>query len=137
MELNVINFLKLTSKLSSLIEGFDPVFLNKKYNFTLKDKFLVFLLDGEKSPRQLIEFLGIAKTNLALISSELLTLNLIKKQKDNLDKRLINYVLTDLGAQKANMIVKTLKNNASSVLDYKNKNQEINDIILTLIQILN
>ena len=136
MELNAISFLKLSSSLLGRLEGFDSVFLNKKFNLTIKDKFLIFLLDGEKSPSKLIEFLGIAKTNLALISKELLNENLIRKQKDFLDKRLINYALTESGEQKANKFVEELNKNIKNSLEFKNKNDEINKLIVELLKLL-
>lgn len=136
MELNAISFLKLSSSLLGRLEGFDSVFLNKKFNLTIKDKFLIFLLDGEKSPSKLIELLGIAKTNLALISKELLNENLIRKQKDFLDKRLINYALTESGEQKANKFVEELNKNIKNSLEFKNKNDEINKLIVELLKLL-
>lgn len=136
MELDAINFLKLSSSLLGRLEGFDSVFLNKKFNLTIKDKFLIFLLDGEKSPSKLIELLGIAKTNLALISAELLSKNLIRKQKDFLDKRLINYALTESGKQKANKFVEELNKNIKNSLEFKNKNDEINKLIVELLKLL-
>lgn len=136
MELNAISFLKLSSSLLGRLEGFDSVFLNKKFNLTIKDKFLIFLLDGEKSPSKLIELLGIAKTNLALISKELLNKNLIRKQKDFLDKRLINYALTESGEQKANKFVEELNKNIKNSLEFKNKNDEINKLIVELLKLL-
>lgn len=136
MEINAADFLKLSSKISSRIEGFDAVFLNKKINLTIRDKFLVFLLDGDKSPSELIELLGVAKTNLALISSELLINKLIKKQKDNLDKRLINYSLTEAGKQKAENVKDIINSNVNSSLEFKNKNDEINQLVQKLLDLL-
>ena len=137
MEINAIEFLKLSSSLMKHLEGFDPVFLNKKFNLTIKDRFLIFLLDGEKSPSKLIEFLGIAKTNLALISADLLKKGLIKKQKDSMDKRLINYSLTEKGKKDSEELVKKLNENVKNSLEYKNRNDEINKLINNLNRILN
>ena len=136
MEINATNLLILSSKISSKLEGFDAIFLNKKMNLTIKDKFLIFLLDGEKSPSELIELLGVAKTNLALISSELLINKLIQKQKDNLDKRLINYSLTPFGKQKADEIMKNINANIQNCLEYKNKSEEINSLAKELLLLL-
>ena len=136
MEINAIEFLKLSSSLMKHLEGFDPVFLNKKFNLTIKDKFLIFLLDGEKSPSKLIEFLGIAKTNLALISAGLINENLIKKQKDSIDRRLINYSLTEQGKKISDELVKKLNENVKNSLEYKIKNDEINKLINNLNKIL-
>ncbi len=136
MEINATNLLILSSKISSKLEGFDAIFLNKKMNLTIKDKFLIFLLDGEKSPSELIELLGVAKTNLALISSELLINKLIQKQKDNLDKRLINYSLTPFGKQKADEIMKNINANIQNSMEYKNKNEEINNLAKELLLLL-
>lgn len=136
MEINTIEFLKLSSSLMKHLEGFDPVFLNKKFNLTIKDKFLIFLLDGEKSPSKLIEFLGIVKTNLALISADLIKKELIKKQKDSVDKRLINYSLTEKGKKVSEELVQKLNGNVKNSLEYKNKNDEINKLINSLNKIL-
>ncbi len=136
MEISGVNFLKLQAQLMGRIEGFDPVFLNKKYNLTIKDKFLVFLLDGNKTPSKLIELLGVAKTNLALISASLISDGLIQKQKDDVDKRLINYCLTEKGRKKASEIAKILNENLLNTLEYKNKNDEINALVDKLIELL-
>lgn len=136
MEINAINFLKLSSILSSRVEGFDSVFLNKKFNLTIKDKFLIFLKNGAKSPASLIEFLGVAKTNLALISIDLINGGFIQKQKDSQDKRLINYSLTEKGSLKADQVVQSIQENLQNSLEYKNKNEEINLLVEKLIKLL-
>ena len=40
MEISGVNFLKLQAQLMGRIEGFDPVFLNKKYNLTINEKII-------------------------------------------------------------------------------------------------
>ena len=60
----------------------------------------------------------------------------IQKQKDDVDKRLINYCLTEKGREKASEIVKILNENLLNTLEYKNKNDEINALVDKLIELL-
>lgn len=136
MEIDALKFLELQSYLLSGVEGFDSVFLNKKTNLTIKDKFILFLLNENLAPRDLIKLLGVAKTNLALISQDLLRNGLIEKQKDEFDHRLIKYSLTESGTKQAKSLAEKINLNAKNLLEFKNKNIEINETVEKLLWLL-
>jgi len=129
MEIDAKKIITLTSKLNNLLEGFDEFYLSKKTNLTIKDRLLVFLLNGDLAPFELIKLLGIAKSNLALIIAELAKQNLITKKQDSIDKRNIIISLTNAGTLKANEILKNINKNINNALAFKNNSNDINAII--------
>ncbi len=136
MELNACKLLELSASINFVLEGFDEIYLSKSCNLTLKDKFLLFLMSSNLSPNKLIKNLGIAKSNLALISSKLIKEGLVEKVKDELDGRMIKFSLTESGREKAKEIVEKLNKNLASKLDFKNKDNEINLLVDKLIDLL-
>lgn len=132
MEIDAKKILMLTSKLNNLLEGFDEFYSSKKTSLTNKDKLLVFLLNGDVSPFELLKFLGIAKTNLALIISKMETAGLIVKKQDKIDKRNILVSLTENGKITAEKILEALNKNINKKLAYKNNSEKINEILDTL-----
>ena len=119
----------LSSKLNNLLEGFDEFYLSKKTNLTIKDMLLVFLLNGDLVPYELIKLLGIAKSNLALIIADLVTKGFVIKKRDNIDKRNIVVSLTLDGKTKANKILESLNKNINNALAYKNNSEGVNTLI--------
>ena len=71
---------------------------NKKSTITLKTKVLFLIAQG-LSTKDIILSLGIAKTNLALLTSSLSDEGLIIKKQKLDDKREKSYTLTNLGKQ--------------------------------------
>ena len=68
----------------------------KKNTLSLKTKVL-FLIEKGCSAREIIASLVIAKTNLALITTELCREGLITKSKGLVDRREVNFTLTEDG----------------------------------------
>jgi DNA-binding MarR family transcriptional regulator len=71
---------------------------NKKSTITLKTKVL-FLIEQGNGTKDIILSLGIAKTNLALLTSSLSDEGLIVKKQKIDDKREKSYALTEKGKQ--------------------------------------
>ncbi|MBO5889432.1 MAG: MarR family transcriptional regulator [Clostridia bacterium] len=132
MEIDAKKIMLLTSKLNNLLEGYDEFYLSKKTNLTIKDKLLVFLLNGDVPPYELLKFLGIAKTNLALIISKMENDGLITKKRDLIDKRNILISLTVSGNIKANEILEKINKNINNALAYKNNGEKINALLDSL-----
>ena len=68
----------------------------KKNTLSLKTKVL-FLIEKGYSAKDIISSLMIAKTNLALITTDLCSEGLITKTKSTIDRREINFALTEEG----------------------------------------
>lgn len=100
---------------------------NKKSTITLKSKVLFLIAQGNGT-KDIISSLGIAKTNLALLTSSLSDEGLIiKKQKSN-DKREKLYQLTKKGEkhladikEKINLAFKTVITNDEEFSDAEEK----------------
>ena len=101
-EIDVKKILMLSSKLNNLLDGFDEFYLSKKTNLTIKDKVLVFLLDKNLSPFELIKLLGIAKSNLANLSKTLISEGVIDSYKSMGNYRNIFYRITEKGLNELN-----------------------------------
>lgn len=136
MNLDVLKMLKLNAKLNNLLEGFDDFLYTKKINLTIKDKILIFLYEKPLSPFELIKMLSVAKTNLALVCQSLIKEDLIKKQKDEIDKRNIVYLITEKGKLKAGELLKEVSKIINNEIEYKNKNAEINAKISELLSLI-
>ena len=136
MNLDVLKMLKLNAKLNNLLEGFDDFLYTKKINLTIKDKILIFLYEKPLSPIELIKMLSVAKTNLALVCQSLIKEDLIKKQKDEIDKRNIVYLITEKGKLKAGELLKEVSRIINNEIEYKNKNAEINAKISELLSLI-
>ena len=136
MNLDVLKMLKLNAKLNNLLEGFDDFLYTKKINLTIKDKILIFLYEKPLSPFELIKMLSVAKTNLALVCQSLIKEDLIKKQKDEIDKRNIVYLITEKGKLKAGELLKEVSRIINNEIEYKNKNAEINAKISELLSLI-
>ncbi len=136
MNLDVLKMLKLNAKLNNLLEGFDDFLYTKKINLTIKDKILIFLYEKPLSPFELIKMLSVAKTNLALVCQSLIKEDLIKKQKDEIDKRNIVYLITEKGKLKAEELLKEVSKIINNEIEYKNKNAEINAKISELLSLI-
>lgn len=136
MNLDVLKMLKLNAKLNNLLEGFDDFLYTKKINLTIKDKILIFLYEKPLSPFELIKMLSVAKTNLALVCQSLIKEDLIKKQKDEIDKRNIFYLITEKGKLKAGELLKEVSKIINNEIEYKNKNAEINAKISELLSLI-
>ena len=136
MVIDVLKLLKLNSSIDNILCGYDDLYESKKINLTLKDKFLILLNERPLTPFNLISMLGIAKSNLTLISNSLLKENLIEKKKDEIDKRNIVYNITDKGKEKVNKIVSKINVYLNNQQKFKNNAEEINKYIDIILQYL-
>lgn len=84
-----------------------------KNTLSLKTKILFLLKDKSLPPLDLMTTLHLAKTNLALITTEMAKENLITKDRSERDKRSLYYSITDEGkkylALRLDAIEETLK----------------------------
>lgn len=68
-----------------------------KNTLSLKTKILFLLKDKSLPPIDIMTALHLAKTNLALLAGEMAREGLITKDKQQYDKRVVYYSITDLG----------------------------------------
>ena len=127
----VKNIVSVCTRLENLCEGFD---VDSKSTL-ISSKFKVMLALSEQdniSPSMLIDKLGLAKSNLALLGKSMITEGLIEKRKDDFDSRVIFYTLTDFGKQKLNATLCKMADNFTKQLAYKNKFKEIEVLMTSL-----
>ncbi|MBE5746093.1 MAG: winged helix-turn-helix transcriptional regulator [Clostridiales bacterium] len=136
MKIDCKELIILLTKLNNMIDGFDEFFLTKNNNLTIKDKLLIFLQEKNLTPFELIKKLGINKTNLALITAELVKQELIIKKQTSFDKRNIEYVITDKGNLYIQNILNKIDENINKQLKYYNNAQKINEFSKSLNDIL-
>lgn len=129
MEIDVIKLLKLNASIENILSGFDDLYESKKVNLTLKDKFLIFLSEGPLTPYKLINLLGVAKTNLVLLSNSLLDEKLIVKNKDEIDKRNIVYSITQEGEKRVEEIIFKINVYLNNQQKFKSNAEGINENI--------
>lgn len=125
----ISNIVNVCTRLENLCEGFD---VDSK-SALISSKFKVLLALNEQnniSPSMLIDKLGLAKSNLALLCKSMITEGLIEKRKDEFDNRVIFYTLTPQGKQVLDNSLNTMAENFTKQLAYKNKFKEI-EVLLT------
>lgn len=94
---------ELRIMLQSICDGFSTENFNKKTTLTMRTKVLFVLSKNKQCPPSvLIETLGIAKSNLALLCKSMCEEGVIIADKGNNDKRNIYYSLTDKGERELN-----------------------------------
>lgn len=114
----------LSEKLLSLIISFENLLEGgNKEKFDIKHKVLYLLKHKQTAtPSYLIETLGIARSNLAIICNNLAKQGAILKTKDATNKKEIFYSLTDLGNQILN---EKLENAETRLTKIRNKTKII------------
>lgn len=129
-----LNIIKAICELQSFMEGYDFENNCKKNQLTIKLKILTYLFNGATSPYFLTKNIGIAKTNLNLICNELLKDNLISKKKEEFDKRVVSYSLTEKGH---NYLIEEM-NKLGEDFEKMNieKSKQINEEIKSLLKLL-
>src|SRR5574344_1868895 len=111
------NIIDLCTKLQNLCEGFDVK--NKTILISSKLKALLYINEKEKiSPSELIDKLGLAKSNIALLCNSMCKEELIKKEKDTLDTRIIFYSLTLKGKEYLKKSIDIMTENFVRQLSY-------------------
>ena len=105
--------------------------------FSVKFKILFFIYKYKKlSPSEIVEFLSMAKSNVALFCKQLLQEQLIISCSDQLDHRIIYYCLTKKGERfvekQFNILCNSLKQKFSNteVKDMHNSIKKVNKIFL-------
>ncbi len=93
-----------------MCEGKDK---NKKSTISLKTKILFLIAEG-CSPREIVNELMIAKTNLALITKDMANEGLIEKNKTSLDRREVSYSITEKGQDYLNERLRLIELNLPS-----------------------
>lgn len=94
---------ELRIMLQSICDGFSTENFNKKTSLTMRTKVLFVLSKNKQCPPSiLIESLGIAKSNLALLCKSMCEEGVIVADKGNNDKRNIYYSLTAKGERELN-----------------------------------
>lgn len=118
------NMVELRIKLSCLCDGFNSEQSNKKRMLTM-DKKVLAVLDETKNcaPNVLIETLGIAKSNLALLCKSMIKDGLITQTKTDGDKRHIFYNITEEGRVKLKEFYFNLESDALKNVDANNLNK--------------
>lgn len=137
MENNEIvkNIIKVSTKLQNLCEGFDID--SKSTLISSKIKILLFVQEQKRvSPSMLIDKVGLAKSNLALLCKNLVKEELIASQKDQFDSRVVFYSLTEKGNEYLNESLSAMTNNFKRELAYKNKFKEIDKLLCELKEII-
>ncbi len=119
----ITKLIELRISLQSLCDGFNLKQANKTSLLTMDKKVLFMLsLNNNCSPQILIENLGIAKSNLALLCKTMESNGLILKSSEQGDKRKIFYNITAKGKEKLNEFYLGLK---SDIFKDKNKQELI------------
>lgn len=129
-------FVELRIMLQSICDGFDAENLNKKSSLTMRTKVLYALSKNERCcPSILIEKLGIAKSNLALLCKTMCEDGVIFAVKSDQDKRNIYYSITEKGLVELNEFynamadeikltdreTKVMEKKFSEIIDFINK----------------
>ena len=96
-KIDVKLIVKLITEFQNNLEKFNEQTLNKENILTIKHKILIYVLCGENSAYKLIKKIGIAKTNLNLVCTELIKEGYLEKEKAEFDKRIVFYILTEKG----------------------------------------
>lgn len=106
--------------LQNICDGFSSDEANKKSLLSM-DKKVLFVLSNNKncSPSVLIETLGIAKSNLALLCRSMVSEGTIAVNKSENDKRNVFYNITPLGQNKLNEFYLSLEEETTKGLTEK------------------
>ncbi len=120
--------------LQKMCDGFDVKEANKKNVLTAKQKVLFLLSEqGEVSPSYLIEKLGIAKSNLALLCSGMIAEGTIVAAKNKDDKRNITYTITEKGNKELGLFLDEMDKELADVIvsdkEYKLLERKLDEIL--------
>ena len=102
----LIRLLLYTRKATSLPDG----------AFGLQERLLFCLLAAPQPPRELMESLGMAKSNLALLAKKCIGEGLIDKTTQNGDRRTILYALTEKGRTETQKRLSAINEKFATVL---------------------
>ncbi|MBQ0017471.1 MAG: winged helix-turn-helix transcriptional regulator, partial [Clostridiales bacterium] len=108
-------------------------------NVLISSKFKVLLEIDKKqklSPSELVEKVGLAKSNIALLCKSMVKENLISMERDKLDSRIVLYSLTEHGKCELQDTVDKMACNFNRALEYKNGFKEIDELLTKLKDII-
>ena len=83
----IVNLLLFTRKATATEAG----------AFGLRERFLFCIRDRAQPPRELMDALGMTKSNLALLANKCISEGLIHKSKLSSDRRALSYSITEKG----------------------------------------
>lgn len=106
-----VEIVKVICELLSLLEGYDHKKNSKNGQLTIKTKILIYLLDQKAGPFYLTKKIGVAKTNLNILCNELIRDGFVRKNKEDFDKRIVLYEITDKGKEHLLKELKSFENN--------------------------
>ena len=130
------DLVELNILLTTTCEGFDIIKKNKNNIVDSKLKLLYLIKDKPESPSNLIEKIGLAKSNLTILCNNMIKEGLLKKTNDTLDRRIIFYSLTPKGRKMLEDETNSIKEHFEKVLAYKNNMREIRETIEKLNKLL-
>lgn len=138
MENNKIvkNIINVCTRLENLCEGFDVD--SKSLLISSKLKILLAIDEEERvSPTMLINKIGLAKSNIALICKNLIKEDLIKAERDHFDSRVVFYSSTQKGKEYLAKSLEKMSFNFKRELAYKQNLKEIEQALLVLKDLIN
>lgn len=125
--------LRIATRRACMCENTDK---KKKNTLSLKTKILFLLKDKNLMPCDIISMLQIAKTNLAIMTSQMADEGLIHKIKSDFDKREITYEITDEGraylARRLDIIENAFKNILTDETEYESAVSKVDEVLSLL-----
>ncbi len=104
-----------------------------KNTLSLKSKILFLLKDKDLTPADIIAALGMAKTNLAILTSSMIEENLISKYRKQNDQRSVLYSIAPRGKEYINKLLDYIDSAFEKIIpDEESKSKyitEMSDII--------
>ena len=129
------DILSLAVRLENLCEGFDQK--NKSAVLTSKIKILLELSKKDfVTPSFLMEKVGIAKSNVAIICNSLVKEKLILKSRDDFDTREISYKITENGREVLEKYLSKAQKNFKGELAYKNNIRQVEQSVKDLMELV-
>lgn len=131
------NLITVRMLLENLCDGFDSSCSSKNSLLTTKIKMLHLLDKEEKiSPSLIINKVGIAKSNLAILARNMISEGLIEKLNDSFDKRVIYYKITAKGKQELEEAYNTIDHQVCDCRSGGDRCQALNPKLQEIINIL-
>ena len=125
------NCLDLKVKLDKFVESFSKDKTSKICSFSAKIKILLMIKQGKTTPKELIENLAIAKSNITIICDGMIGEKLISKAKSETNKKNIYYKITQKGENELNKFIEKLSDcypNINELPNIYDIEYKINDI---------
>ncbi len=104
--------------------------------FGLKERLLFCLRRGALPPRELMDRLGMVKSNLALLARKCISEGLIEKSRRSSDNRALLYELTESGKEYINGLLGKIESKLRTVLTNENDAQAAEENLDATIELL-